>query len=258
MTPFNDGPFDDIKRFVLPVLLITVCLFLLGGISWFTSTQLPGPGERPMPQSPKSHTVILIDQTDKLSERCIIQLEELLASMPKTIKKGEMLSIFAIHSNSDITVTPLLSVYNPGLGSNEWIENLKMKRDTFIKDFMAPIVDFSKNITQRPTSPSSPIVETVNRIMRWEKFSAKTKRRKLIIYSDMLQNSINCSDYPHSDIVYKGSPGCPNLNSMNNVTVDIRYILRPKCYQMQTPSHQKQWVEMFRDSGATVTLERVI
>lgn len=249
---------ESIKRIVLPVLLIISSLFLLGWVTWFINTRLPKPENGPTPDVPASHTILLIDQTDTLSERCIIQLEQLLESMPKTIGTGEMLSIFSIHSDSDIAITPLLSVYNSGLGSNEWIENLKMKRDRFVKSFMAPIIDFSKSIRQRPASPSSPIIETVNRLLRWDKFSAKTRRRKLIIYSDMLQNSMNCSDYPTSTIVYEGSPGCPELRPMDRVRVDIRYIIRPERHALQTGEHRQTWLERFRRAGAAVTLDRTL
>lgn len=254
---FASESFENIRNLALPVVLILFCAMLMIWVTWFVNTKVPDARVEP-PDAPRAHTIVIIDQTDVLSERCMTQLDMLLQELPQTVKKGEMLSIFAISANSDLAVTPLLSVYNPGLGSNEWVENLRMKRKQFMDSFWTPIVNFSKELKQRPPSPTSPIVETVNRILKWKKFSALTPKRVMVIYSDMLQNSMNCSDYPTSTIVYEGAPGCPELRPMEGVRVDIRYIVRPKLHLLQTPEHQQRWREMFEKAGADVTIERTI
>lgn len=239
------------KDKVLPVLVILLALATIGGATAFFESIKKNDAVASL-VVPTSHTVILIDQTDTLSQRCVARLESMLKNLPETIKPGETVSVFAIHANSDIAVTPLLSVRNPGRDANEWIENYRLKHEAFDKEFLEPISEVSKGLGNRPTSSASPIIETVNRIAEWHKFCDKVGHRRMVVFSDMLQNSPNCSDYSTSKVVHPASTGCPELVPLTGVEVDINYVMRRNKTAIQTAAHRERWRNLFEKAGAEV------
>lgn len=243
-----------LKDIVMPIAVIVLALGgILGGTYFVNALPKDTPAARL--SLPRKHTVILIDQTDSLSERCVIRVRDMLEHLPERIGPGEMVSVFAVHANSDLTVSPLMSVRNPGRDANEWIENYRLKQEAFNKEFLDPISELAQGIGKRPDSPSSPIVETINRVAGWHMFSSDVPERKMIIFSDMLQNSFNCSDYRHSQVVVASSTGCPDFEPLEGVDVTIDYILRRNKSFLQTKKHRKKWINRFEEAGASVHFE---
>lgn len=253
MSPISSKKNNLMKSTILPVVMIVAALCAFGGLTWavnsYTATA-QNHEESLIP--PKKHTILLIDQTDKLNPHCCDLLQRLLNSLPEKIKSGEAVSIFSIYQDSDITITPILYVRNPGRNANEFIENVRHKQEVFRREFLVPLQETSCNSTiGRIESPSSPIIETINNITSWHKFSNNIPDRKIIIYSDLLQNSVHCSDYKHSNIVRFQSEGCPKIGDLSNVDVEVYYILRKGKERLQTPEHRKKWVDRFIAANAS-------
>lgn len=244
---------------VLPGLVMAIALGVILGGSWLVKT-LPKGQESAAAKLvlPRKHTVVLIDQTDTLSSHCADQLETFLKELPDSMESGEMVSLFAVDANSDITVSPLLSEVNPGGNVNEWLENYRMKHELFEKEFVDPITEIAGEVKSRPDSPSSPIIETINRIATWHKFCDRVPVRRMVIYSDMLQNSRQCSDYNQSKVLHPASLGCPDLEPLWGVEVDLRYILRRGKSHLQTEAHRKNWIRRLRGAGAKVQLTPIL
>jgi hypothetical protein len=242
-----------LKKVILPTAILIFAVCALTGLTWAINhyTQKEDDPER-IQAPPKKHTILLIDQTDTLNHRCCLILKKLLKDLPEEIKVNEAVSIFSIYQDSDITLTPILHVRNPGKNANEFIENVKYKREIFRKEFLNPLMQASSNSTLgRIKSPSSPIIETINNILSWHKFSSNIPSRKLIIYSDLLQNSVHCSDYPSQKIVRFKSAGCPEIGDLSNVDVEIYYILRAGKEHLQTPEHRDKWMNRFLTANAS-------
>lgn len=237
---------DTLQGKVLPTIII---LFAIATLLWITG--------RPSGAVPvKRHTILLIDQTDKLTERCLDHVADRVLHLPSR-EAGERLSVFYIHERSDVVITPLLSVLSQGAGGSRWTENIEIKLENFKKEVLEPLQAIADGLVNCPRSASSPIVETINKISTWSRFSADIPERNLIVYSDMLQHSNNCTDYDDDEIVFPGSPGCPEMKPMTGVNIDIRYIMRKDQWEKQTLEHQQQWVQRLEQAGARVTLERI-
>ena len=251
---FNKG-IDILAKKIIPSIIIFIVIISLIVLTIFFK-KISG-NEEITEFIPKSHTIILIDQTDKLSDRCTKQLKEIFDKLPETIKPKETISIFSIYNNSDITITPILSLTNPGKNANQWYENIKHKREVFEKEFLTPLIKTTNGVNTKQESISSPIIETINNLIEWHKFSCKIPNRKLIIFSDMLQNSSHCSDYPSSKIVHPISEGCPKLNNMDNIIVVVYYILRQDKKHLQTQKHKKRWEKLFSDANASFKIREL-
>lgn len=248
-----------LKDKILPGLVMALALGVILGGSWLVKSLPKGQKTAAAKLAlPRKHTVVLIDQTDTLSAHCATQLELYLKDLPESMEPGEMVSLFAVDANSDITVSPLLSEVNPGSNVNEWLENYELKRQLFDKEFVKPITAIAGEVKSRPDSKTSPIIETINRIATWHKFSDKVSVRRMVIYSDMLQNSRHCSDYTHSKAVHPASLGCPDLEPLWGVDVDLRYILRRGKSHLQTDAHRKNWIRRLRSAGAKVKLTPIL
>lgn len=208
------------------------------------------------PADIQSWTILLYDQTDPYSTRCSVTLQGLIKDLGDSTQKSERLSVYEIWENSDLNATSAFDRCNPGKDANEWIENVRKMKATFKDHFQNPLNVVKASVRNQASSKHSPIVETVNTVAGQTAFCNTVPHRKIIIFSDFLQNSVNCSDYPY---VSNFSAQCPPLVELHDVEVELRYILRDgeKERDLQSEGHAKKWVDRFKKAGARVTLKAV-
>jgi hypothetical protein len=94
-------------------------------------------------------------------------------------------------------------------------------------------------------------VETISNISREEDFGSGVASRRLVVISDMAQNSANFSQYNHkgAQVALPTELGVfrPDLKG---ATVRIHYLLRPSLRRIQGPEHQETWQAFFERAGA--------
>jgi len=243
----------------LAIIIFVVFVFCFLTISFESVSQ-----DRPDPithcfDDVAKHTVLLIDQTDSLSDRCCLQLQKLIEQLADETLVNDKLSIYTIEANSDIDFKAKFSSCNPGSYANEWLENVKLKIETYEKHFLNRIQSVESGVINAPVSDLSPIIETVNRVAEMEGFNHRVPNRKLIVFSDMLQNSYNCSDYPKckEKLVDPLAGGCPDLLSLANVEVAVYYVVRPELKHLQSQNHFDRWKYWLESVGATVSMRRI-
>lgn len=208
------------------------------------------------PSDVQTWTILIHDQTDAYSSRCSIALQSIIKNLGDTTNKRERLSVYEIWENSDLNATSAFDRCNPGQDANEWIENVRNIKETFKNHFQNPLNLVKASVRSQSSSAHSPIVETINTVAGNAEFCNTVPHRKLIIFSDFMQNSVNCSDY---DYVPTHSKRCPPLVELHDVEVELIYLIRDgdKAKKIQTDTHANVWVRRFKEAGARVTLKKV-
>ena len=142
-----------------------------------------------------AHTLVIVDRTDKWNPAISAALKELIENAQKNTQPYEKFSIVSL--DSEQSTHPLFSVCNPG--APNFMTDLYRGRRYTKRDFDQKFVGAGEAVMAKLSEPSeastSPIVEYVHRWLGRDDFNAATPNRRLILISDMRQNSPQYSIY---------------------------------------------------------------
>jgi hypothetical protein len=175
------------------LIIAGVALVLLVAFAFsYRMSNKPKLDERSCPASIARSTAIVIDRSDDTPAQT---LNEVLARtkrfVAETAQQGELVSLFEISGTSRTSLKPVFSACVPQRDGNDIYENRRKIQRTFSERFSKPL---ESALAAEPTkSDSSPISEAVIDLSASEYLSAPANR--LIVFSDMLQNSDNATLY---------------------------------------------------------------
>lgn len=165
------------------LLAISLTVFLLRPAELDPQTLCPT--SRPL----EGHTVVIVDRTDAWSPAIGATLTDIVENAQRETDVYEKFSIVALDAEN--SVRPLFSVCNPGEPSF-WSDLYRGRRYT-VRDFEDRFVGAAERVVEEVREPSqaatSPIIEYVHRWLGGDDFNASVKNRRLILVSDMRQNS---------------------------------------------------------------------
>jgi hypothetical protein len=165
------------------VLAISVTVWLLRPADLDAATLCP------TNRSLEGHTVVIVDRTDRWTPAMGEALTQLVENAQRDTDKYEKFSIVSL--DAEQSVHPLFSVCNPG-EPTFWSDLYRGRRYT-TRDFEQRFVGAADRVVEQVREPSeartSPIVEYVHRWLGSDDFNAGIRNRRLILVSDMRQNS---------------------------------------------------------------------
>lgn len=206
------------------------------------------------------YTAILIDGTDSFSPIQHANLSRYLLALQEQVAKHEQVSIFAPRVIvAEELLEPKLRLCNPGDGSDisGLTGNPRMAAVRYEREFRERIsstLDAVLNVTPADQSPIMSMVQAVT--IATFPVANDGKPKRLIIVSDMLENTANYSHY--SDRVdfgaVKKQPWFQHLATpMAGVKVEILYVSRQGSEARQNRGHMLFWEQFFMHLGASVT-----
>lgn len=143
----------------------------------------------PVNQPLAGHTVVIIDRTDRWAPQVGDALTEIIEQAQRETQRYQKFSIVSL--DADQSVQPLFSVCNPGAPSL-WSDIYRGRRYTE-RDFEQRFVGAAERVIEHVRDPAeastSPIIEYVRRWLGGDDFNAAVPGRRLILISDMRQNS---------------------------------------------------------------------
>lgn len=152
------------------------------------------PTDRPI----LGHTVVIVDRTDKWNPAVGETLREFIAGAQKNTQRYQKFSIVSLDSR--FSTRPLFSVCNPG-EPNFWTDLYRGRRYTQ-RDFDDKFIGAAESVVAQVRDPaeagSSPVVEYIHRWLGRDDFNATIPNRRMILVSDMRQNSAQYSVYKAS------------------------------------------------------------
>ncbi len=107
-----------------------------------------------------------------------------------------------------------------------------------------------------PSAPRSPIIEAVDSAVDAPDFGQTTRTRRLVLVSDMAQNSRSVSEYQGQGSGLDPSAAVRSelTRDLHGVSVRIHYVRRPEIAALQTPAQRDFWRAWFTGQGADVKL----
>lgn len=209
------------------------------------------------------HTAIIIDKTDEYSEEQATQITQLVRLSRNRLDVGERFTLFELDADGKFDTRGEFSLCNPGRGKqvNPLFRNPKKIEARFNELFELPLEDSLQDLIVPKEAPNSPILEAVARLAQTEAFSDRAPGRKLILVSDMLQNSDMFTIYGGGGDMPEGMPDARDIaervrnrfgTSLSGVEIEIRLIQRDRYVDIQRGALKEYWDEIFHDLGVNV------
>ncbi len=214
-----------------------------------------------------THTMVLIDQTDPWTPSQIQKLKNNMNDLEGKLEPFDKLSLLSIDSEFGLGIQTLFSKCKIGFVSI-WTQSPKKVEQTAKETFVDPL---HKVINTIPTNSEpqdySPILETITGLTRMNNFWDQSNNKRLIIFSDMMQNSRHrcINHYKQSDKEFTLVQNKSCFTSFNNNLDDLEVIVYYVKNEVRTTSGKKTslyqdadhiefWHDYFGAMGAQVSL----
>jgi hypothetical protein len=208
------------------------------------------------------HTVVLVDRTDPLLDHIADTIFREINTIKDTLPKHAMLSIYQINAESAEVMSPEFCLCNPGNGDDESIlyKNPAQIRRRWEEVFGAPLSASLEALRDVARAETSPILEAIGVVGDLPKFREATGVKRIVIYSDMLQNMDWYSHYGSHSLRKPPEEHLRELvHGLDGVDIVIRYIERANSASIQGSRHQELWKEILMGLGArSVEIRRVV
>ncbi|MEL6258783.1 MAG: hypothetical protein AAFQ67_06985 [Pseudomonadota bacterium] len=207
------------------------------------------------------HTAIILDKTDEYT----VEQSDLIASAIRRaqtrLEVGERMTVFELDALGEFDSRGRFSLCNPGRGNqvNPLFQNPKLIEERYTQLFEGPLTGVLDDLVEPKEAPASPILEALARLAQTEAFSPDAPARRVILVSDMLQNSDVFTAYGgrQSDLPTRTpDPGVTaDLilsrfgDGLRGVEVEIRLIARRGRNDLQRGALRIYWDTVFADLG---------
>jgi hypothetical protein len=253
---------DAEKRKWTLIILVTIALLAVVGVSYFSLVR----GARPLdkvtlcPASPDSLTVLVVDVTDPMNtpqkQDFLNQLDRLRASIPK---HGQ-LSIFKVDATSDKLLQPVITKCNPGNGedADDLTGNPVRDKKRWEDEFKAPLDQAFETVLSETEAARSPILESIQSVAltEFQKTGHENKPRRLIVASDLIQNTEAISFYkelPEAEEFLASDAFSRVRTDLRDIKVELWMLQRADFSRTQPRALPDLWDAIISKQGGEVT-----
>ena len=249
---------------ILGVLNILIIIGILGTISYAALVLQPeeyDPQTLCLAETTPPHVGIVIDKTDLYSPEQAARIEALVLENRERLEISERLTLFELDARGELINTNELSLCNPGRGDqiNPLYRNPQRVEVRYQALFEGPLQAALADLVEPKESPASPIVESLARLSVSENFDPETPSRRIVLVSDMLQNSRLFSVYAGNRATLAERLPDPSQvaraveaefgDSLAGVTIEVYMIPRRGWEREQETVIYAYWREVFRQLG---------
>ena len=244
------------------VTVVAIALLATAGGAWFIKERNArlALGNDLCPPQPVSVTAVLVDVTDPMTlpqrQDLRNKLEELKSSVPRYGK----IAIFKVDTSKDQLLSPVLQLCNPGNASSVTDVNgdpaaMQARWD---QQFQKPLDKAFEGLMQASGSETSPILQSMQSVNLTELRNPvmTDKPRKLIVISDLLQNTSGLSFYhrlPDASEVEKTSEFSTARTDLHGIDVELWMLQRPDFASTQPRALADLWDALVTAEGGQVT-----
>lgn len=233
------------------VLAVTLTVWVLRPADLDAATLCPT--NRPL----AGHTVVIVDRTDRWTQAMGAALTQLVENAQRDTDKYEKFSIVSLDANQ--SVHPLFSICNPG-EPTFWSDLYRGRRYT-TRDFEERFVGAAERIVEQVREPSeartSPIVEYVHRWLGSDDFNASIRHRRLILVSDMRQNSPLYSIYSDAEDQLSDVVARQFGPAAEGVAFDVYFVAHGRDHNVSEDEVRSAWDHAFGRIGADYSWRQI-
>jgi hypothetical protein len=239
---------------VAALLVVSVALWRLAGqrVPVWKDTLCPQAGIR-------SLTVVIVDTTDSITPLQRESLRNHFHRIKSGLEKYEALQLFSVDEVTDRVPPPLIEICNPGRGEdeNDYTGNPALRAKRWEGAFSNRIDEVLNRLVSTETRRESPIMETIQAaaVIAFQRHP-ETMAKKLVLVSDMLQNSPVLSQYREAPDFAKFGATTAFAGvaaDLRGVGVELLYLGREGKRELQNGRHIEFWQAYFQACGATLT-----
>lgn len=210
------------------------------------------------------HTAVIIDKTDEYSEQQASLIAATIRRTRDRLEIGERLTLFELDQFGQFDPRGEFSLCNPGRGDqvNALFRNPERIEERFNDKFDRPLETILEDLVEPKEAPNSPVLEALARLGQTDAFSERAPQRRIVIISDMLQNSDVFTIYGGAGAMPENMPRAIEVadvtmrrfgDSLNGVDLEIRLIPRQRYVDLQRGALKSYWTEVFQELGVAVT-----
>ena len=144
-----------------------------------------------------AHTVILIDQSDPFSSNDFGWIESLVDEEARELPRYGRLTLVTPNTSTPHNPDVVFSQCSTGSSehANPIFQNPRMVEDNWREFFRDPLNAAVNDVLKDKVAPSSPLAEALTAIFDRADFQRNAPNRRVIIVSDLIQNSRNFNFY---------------------------------------------------------------
>ncbi len=250
----------NVRNVLLGIGAIAIALTVAGGATAYFLFWGPETLDRNTlcpTEGASGQVVLLVDKTDPLSFTQKEAFQQFLNDLGrKEVAKGEQLSVFVLGEDFRETPEPLFEMCNPGRGEDVsiWTGNPERIRWQYEEEYVAPLCSVENQLISEDSAHFSPLMEMLQMVaINGFRKSEIHGPRRLIVVSDMLQNTPECSHYRGGmDFeAFRKSPYYQKVwADLSGVEVTLFYLMHTP--ELQTRRNSIFWEKYFRDMNARV------
>jgi len=210
------------------------------------------------------HTAVIIDKTDEYSAQQAGLIAAIIRRTRDRLNVGERFTLFELDQYGQFDPRGEFSLCNPGRGDqvNALFQNPKRIEERFNEKFDRPLETILEDLVVPKEAPNSPVLEALARLGQTEAFSNRAPERRIVIISDMLQNSDVFTAYGGGGSIPDNMPDALTVadatmrrfgDSLDGVALEIRLIPRQRYVDMQRGALKDYWNQVFAELGVSVT-----
>jgi len=250
----------DLLGIMIIVVVVIVTVGILFSVMKYQKNEMVYNQQTLCPEDQKnirSHIAILVDSSEPYNKVQLAYLDKYISNfINQNIAKHDKVSIYTIDDKSYKKLIPTIEICNPGVGDdiNPLIGNPEMAKRKWSESFNKPLTNSIKDLFDIGQSDISPIMEMIQAVAI-KSFSHDAGNKKLIIISDLIQNTSDYSHYktpPNFKIFVKTAYYKHVKTDLNNVEVTVLYLLRKGIESMQNRKHIMFWEEYINSLGGQI------
>lgn len=243
-------------------IAVVVCLVAAGAFTFMkvSASQRALDDQTLCPAQPTSITVLLVDVTDPMNVPQRQDFRNQLAALRNEIPRYGQLIVAQVDATSEELITPVIVKCNPGTGADvsETTGNPQAVQKLYDEEYVAPLDAAFARLSQASGASESPILESVQSIALTELLApdAKSKTRKIVLVSDLLQNTNDVSFYRQlpSPGAFTTSPAFRRTRTdLRNVEVELWMLERGDAATTQPRALIDLWDSIITEQGGTVS-----
>ncbi|KPP80725.1 MAG: hypothetical protein HLUCCA04_11200 [Oceanicaulis sp. HLUCCA04] len=208
-----------------------------------------------------SHSVLVIDKTDLYSPAQASRIEAMALQTRDRLAIGERFSLFELDERGELTHTNRFSLCNPGRGEqiNPLYRNPNRVEARYQSLFERPLQRALADLVRPKEAPQSPIIEALAGLTQEAGFDASVAQRRIVLVSDMLQNSPLYSVYGQARGDLAGRLPDPAViarqvesqygTALRGVELEISFVDRPGWTPEQRAALRAHWEAVFYRLG---------
>lgn len=204
---------------------------------------------------PKTHVAFLVDPSDPLSAIQLSTLKSTVRWQVNDLEVGGRISLLVLRPDEQGRMVETVfsrCKIRDGKDADPRIENRVKLEKRYLEAFEAPLRKAMAGLNAQTSANNSPILEALYEVVNHTSFSSGVQKRVLMIWSDMLQNSLEMnhfkSGYRFATLQKRKSIYVTDMQALAGAEV-IVYRLENRYQHRQTGEHERFWQDYFEAAG---------